>query len=164
MAPRNRADKRPSVSFDTTGFGSKRAEERYTESYSHRSLQNEKTVRLADFTDSPVLGWLLDRGWTPILTATGDVYKELVQEFYANLVSEHNEDYAFQTYIRGSSLHFDSIDVCRVLGIWDPVRQDYPPAPNQVNYHGVAQSYVGVPGHGMMATFSSTNLQPTIDY
>ncbi|KAL6987201.1 hypothetical protein U1Q18_012952 [Sarracenia purpurea var. burkii] len=107
--------------------------------------QHEKTVRLDDFTDSPVHGWLVGRGWTPILTATGDACLELVQEFYANLVSRPNEEYNFLTHIRGHSLHFDGTDVCRVLGIRDPPMQQYPPAPSRVNYDEVAQVLCGRP-------------------
>ncbi|KAL6972434.1 hypothetical protein U1Q18_045392, partial [Sarracenia purpurea var. burkii] len=69
----------------------------------------------------------------------------LVQEFYANLVSRPNEDYAFKTHIQGNSLDFDATDVCRVLGIRDPPMQQYPPAPGQVNYHDVAQVLCGRP-------------------
>ncbi|KAL6989660.1 hypothetical protein U1Q18_015411 [Sarracenia purpurea var. burkii] len=145
MAPRKHAVKRPSVSFDAHRFGSKRAEERFTESFSRRNLRHEKTVRLDDFTDSPVHGWLVGRGWTLILTATGDACLELVQEFYANLVSRPNEEYNFLTHIRGHSLHFDGTDVCRVLGIRDPPMQQYPPAPSRVNYDEVAQVLCGRP-------------------
>ncbi|KAL6959466.1 hypothetical protein U1Q18_039615, partial [Sarracenia purpurea var. burkii] len=103
------------------------------------------TVRLDDFTDSPVHGWLVDRGWTLILTATGDACLELVQEFYANLVSKPNDDFCFDTYIRGNLVQFDSTDVCRVLGIQDPPMQQYPPAPRRVNYDEVAQVLCGRP-------------------
>ncbi|KAL6988579.1 hypothetical protein U1Q18_014331, partial [Sarracenia purpurea var. burkii] len=145
MAPREHAAKRPSASYDVRRFGSKRAEERFNESFSRRKLQHERPVHLDDFQDSPVHDWLVGRGWTPLLTATGDACMELVQEFYANIISRPTEDYAFQTHIRGDSLDFDATDVCRVLGIRDPPMQQYPPAPGQVNYHDVAQVLCGRP-------------------
>ncbi|KAL6989408.1 hypothetical protein U1Q18_015156, partial [Sarracenia purpurea var. burkii] len=108
MAPRKRAVKRPSVSFDNTRFIIKDAEDGFHARYANRPLCQEKTVRLSNFLGSLVPGWFERRGWTALLLATGDVCLDLVREFYANLVSTTNED-SFSTYVRGHEIYVAGI-------------------------------------------------------
>ncbi|KAL6955247.1 hypothetical protein U1Q18_045706, partial [Sarracenia purpurea var. burkii] len=95
----------------------------------NRPLRHEKVVRLLDFSDTPVPGWFEERGWTPMLIASGDVCIELVQEFYANLIPTPNEALTFSTYVRGHALHFDSIDFSEFLHVADNEVQDILPHP-----------------------------------
>ncbi|KAL6965135.1 hypothetical protein U1Q18_036190 [Sarracenia purpurea var. burkii] len=141
MTPRKRADKRPSVSFDNTRFISKDAEDGFHDRYANRPLCQERTVRLPDFLGSPVPGWFERRGWTPLLLATGDVFLDLVREFYANLVPTKNED-SFSTYVRGHEIYMAGVVMPEYLQITDPVIFDYPPISSNVNYHLVADTVV----------------------
>ncbi|KAL6981089.1 hypothetical protein U1Q18_022720, partial [Sarracenia purpurea var. burkii] len=119
MAPRKRADKHPSVSFDNTRFISKDAEDSFHARYANHPLCQEKTVRLSGFLGSPVPGWFERRGWTPLLLPAGDVCLDLVREFYANLVPTPNED-SFSTYVRGHEIYMAGIVMSEFLQITDP--------------------------------------------
>ncbi|KAL6976731.1 hypothetical protein U1Q18_025517, partial [Sarracenia purpurea var. burkii] len=142
MAPRRRADKRPSVSFDNTRFISKDAEDRFHDHYANCPLCQEKTVLLSDFLGSPVPGWFERRGWTPLLLASGDVCLDLVREFYANLVPTKDED-SFTSYVRGHEIYMAGVVMSEFLKIHDPVIFNYPSVPSNANYHLVAENLCG---------------------
>ncbi|KAL6973980.1 hypothetical protein U1Q18_028162, partial [Sarracenia purpurea var. burkii] len=102
----------------------------------------EKTVLLSDFLGSLVPGWFERRGWTHMLLATGDVYLDLVREFYANLVPTKNED-SFSSYERGHEIYMAGVVMSEFLQIRDPVIFDYPQVPSNANYHLVAENHCG---------------------
>ena len=101
----------PARRFEGTG------ELQYRERFSRRAVLLERTILLADFTESGITRMFQDRYWEGICSLGGQCSLEIVREFYSNISTVDPQAFTFRTFLRGSSFLVTPDRISALLGI-----------------------------------------------
>ena len=79
-----KSTKRPCMDFDNFRFIE--VDMAYNDCYKRATIIMEKVVRLETLVDTSILKVFKERTWTKLLNPSGNVYAEIIREFFSNFI------------------------------------------------------------------------------
>ena len=115
-----KSTKRPHTVFEN--FGSFKANMAYNDYYKRDSIIMERVVAMETLENTFIPKVFKERTWTKLLNSTGNVYAEIIREFFANAPGKGEH---INCWLRGREFYVTRESIQEILEVRPPTQQSY---------------------------------------